>query len=95
MNSPHSSNMESEKDLVNHICRRYGLDANLAERIHEDIMMAYELTLEEWIRSRHIQLQKRGLKNSEIYSILMEELKKRRFAAEPLSLRQIRRLIYG
>ncbi len=85
----------ADPELVAHLSEAYGLDPSLAERIAEDILIAFGDTLEEWVRSRHIRLQRRGLDNQTIYRTIAAELKERRFAAEPQSLRQIRRLIYG
>ncbi|MFQ3546869.1 MAG: hypothetical protein SNJ56_00890 [Termitinemataceae bacterium] len=82
-------------DLVDRLVQAYGLEASLASRIIEEVLLNYNLTVEEWVRSRHYHLQRRGYKNEEIYRIIADELPHRRFTAEPLSLRQIRRLIYG
>lgn len=84
-----------DPDLVNRISTSYGIEVSLATRIIEDVLLSYSKTLEEYIRSRHIQLQKMGYKNTQIYAMIQQEVQVRRFAAEPLSLRQIRRYIYG
>ncbi len=84
-----------DPDLVSRLHGVYGLDESLAERIIEEVMLAYSDTVEEWVRSRHIRLQRRGLRNQDIYRTIERELGERRFSAEPLTLRQIRRLIYG
>ena len=85
----------ADPDLIARIADRYGLEPAQAERIIEDILLAYDVVPEEWIRSRHIRLQRQGLRNEDIYRILAEELPSRRFSAKALSPRQIRRLIYG
>lgn len=85
----------ADEELLSRLRDAYGLDESLAERVVEEVALAYGATVEEWVRSRHIRLQRRGLKNAEIYRLLAEELPARRFAAPPLTLRQIRRLIYG
>ena len=90
-----SAGVRADPDLVARLHGVYGLDESLAERIVEDLMLAFGETVEEWIRSRHIRLQRRGLKNEEIYLTIEKELADRRFASERLTLRQIRRLIYG
>jgi len=81
--------------LVSRLHSAYGIDASLAERIVEDVLLSYADTQEEWIRSRHIRLQGQGLGNEEIFRRIAQEVGQRRFAARPLSLRQIRRIIYG
>lgn len=90
-----SDQAQADSDLVERISRTYGIPIPQAERIVEDILIAYGDTVEEWVRSRHIRLRKGGMKNEDIYRQLAEELLRRRFASEPLTLRQIRRLIYG
>ena len=85
----------ADSELVARLVATYGLENALAERVVEDMLVAFGPTLEEWVRSRHIRLQRQGLKNEEIYRLIAEEIPARRFASEPLSSRQIRRLIYG
>jgi len=85
----------TDRHLVLRLVETYGLDPVLAERVVEETMLAYGDTVEEWVRSRHIRLQRQGLSNETIYHIISREMPQRRFGAEPLSLRQIRRLIYG
>ena len=94
-NSIQLSAPRADPELVDHLHNAYGIDLSLAERIVEDIMLTYGDTVEEWVRSRHIRLQRRGMKNQEIYRTIEKELTERRFSAECLSIRQIRRLIYG
>ncbi len=84
-----------DPSLVRRLHTVYGLDAAVAERIIEDVLLFYADTQEEWIRSRHIRLQGQGLANEAIFSRIAQEVGQRRFAAKPLSLRQIRRVIYG
>lgn len=86
---------QADQDLVARIAQRYGLDKNVCERIVEEVLHEYGSTVEEWVRSRHIRLQWQGLKNPVIYSMIHRELQNRRFTAPLLSLRQIRRMIYG
>jgi len=84
-----------DPELVSRLVASYGLDSTLAERIVEDILVTFSATPEEWVRSRHIRLQRQGLKNDEIYRLIVAELPSRRFSSPPLTERQIRRLIYG
>jgi hypothetical protein len=84
-----------EAVLVERLKAIYGLEPAMAARLVEEFVLASADTVEEWVRSRHIRLQRTGLKNEAIYRRIAEELPFRRFAAPPLSVRQIRRLIYG
>jgi len=51
--------------------------------------------LPDYVRRRHAELQDRGLSNDRIFAVLGAELSTRRFAAPPLTPRQLRRMIYG
>jgi hypothetical protein len=84
-----------DRHLVSRLVDAYGMDPVLAERVVEETFLAYGDTVEEWVRSRHIRLQRQGLSNETIYRLISREISQRRFSSEPLSLRQIRRLIYG
>ncbi len=50
---------------------------------------------EDFIRRRHLELQRAGCRNDEIYARLAAETAARRFRAPAYSERQIRRIIYG
>jgi hypothetical protein len=93
-NAGHDS-LHADPELVDRLCDAYGLESSMAERIVEEVLLAYGDTVEEWVRSRHIRLQRQGLNNQSIYRTIAAELGGRRFSAEALSIRQIRRLIYG
>lgn len=95
MNSNDPPSLDVDSELVSHLVASYGVEPSLAERIVESVLISYGTTQEEWIRSRHIRLQRQGLKNEDIYKKIAEELPSRRFSAVPLSVRQIRRMIYG
>ncbi len=83
------------QDLQQHLSSSFDLDNDEVERLMEDLMEYFDLTMEEFVQLRHRQLQRLGLRNIEIYRNLQQEIRKRRFKAPSLSLRQIRRLIYG
>lgn len=95
MEKPDPRSSIADPELVSRISEAYGVPASQAERIIEEVLIAYGDTVEEWVRSRHIRLRSRGMRNEDIYRRLEEELPNRRFSSDPLSLRQIRRLIYG
>ena len=95
MQNEETGTCRADPDLKARLVDAYGIEPFQAERILEDILMAYDQGVEEWIRSQHIRLQRQGLRNEEIYRFLADSLPGRRFTAPPLSVRQIRRLIYG
>lgn len=72
-----------------------GLPASHCQRLVDDILAAYDETLERFIQRRHLELKAEGLKNAAIYAQLIEEASGRRFVAPALSARQVRRMIYG
>jgi hypothetical protein len=62
-----------DPELISRLVASYGLEPALAERIVEDVLISFGATVEEWVRSRHIRLQRQGLKNDDIYRIIGEE----------------------
>lgn len=65
------------------------------ERLYADFLSLNDQQYADWVQDRHRELQRQGLDNETIYRQIARELPQRRFAAPPLSLRQIRRIIYG
>ena len=83
------------EDLVRQLGRTTGLPAGVAARVVDDVLAYFDETVEEYVRRRHRQLQRRGHTNDRIFEQLAAELPTRRFTASELSLRQLRRLVYG
>jgi len=73
----------------------HGLDEEAFARLYEELFGDMAETLAEFVRRRHRELQAAGKRNEEIFTIVQAELPNRLFAAEPHSVRQIRRIIYG
>jgi hypothetical protein len=82
-------------ELVVQICRTTGLPGNVAARVLDDVLAFFADDVGEYVRRRHRELQRRGLTNDRIFAQLSAELPGRRFAAPPLSVRQLRRVVYG
>lgn len=61
----------------------------------QDVLAYFDETTEEFVRRRHRELQARGLVNAEIFEQIKAELKYRTVAPPDLSLRQLRRIVYG
>jgi len=74
---------------------KYGLDRDELASLIEDIWAFTDETAEEYVRRRHAQLQREGARNESIYRTLASETAAGRFRGPALSLRQIRRIIYG
>lgn len=74
---------------------KYGLDRDELESLLEDLWAFTDETAEDFVRRRHGELQRGGLRNEAIYRKLAAETAAGRFKGPGLSLRQVRRIIYG
>ncbi len=83
------------QDLVDHLARSTRLDAAEASRVVDEVIAYLSECPAEYVTRRHSELRRDGLANDAIFQRLATELDRRRFAAGPLSQRQIRRLVYG
>lgn len=83
------------EELVQRLCAMSSLAPTTANHLVQEILHFYRDTAEDFIIKRHSELQNEGLSNSKIYAQIELELHQRRFHPPPLSLRQIRRIIYG
>ncbi len=83
------------QDLVRHVARSTGLDEATASRVVADVTAYFGQTVQEYVIRRHEDLKSRNRKNDDIWPLIMDELKSRRFRADELSERQLRRMIYG
>lgn len=81
--------------LIDFLVNQHGLDPSSADRIVEEVQHYFNQTPEEFIQSRHRELQNAGQSNSAIFLQIRMELTQRLFAAESYSERKIRRTIYG
>lgn len=90
-----SADQSDLRELVAHLTRTSRLTPGEAARVVADVLAFLDETPEAFVRRRHLALQAAGLANPAIYQRLAQELGERRFRAQPLSARQIRRIIYG
>jgi hypothetical protein len=74
---------------------KYGLDRDELGSLLEELWAFTDETEEEFVRRRHGELQREGLRNDAIYRRLASETAASRFRGPELSLRQVRRIIYG
>lgn len=77
------------------LAARYGLTEAELGTLIEDLWLLAGETVEAYVRRRHEELQASGLPNERCFEILAAEASAGRFACPPLSLRQVRRIIYG
>ena len=82
-------------DLVAHLVRTTSLSEAEADRVVADVLAWFAEPLPEFVRRRHRELAARGLTNDRIFAVVGTELVGRLYPAPPLSLRQLRRLVYG
>jgi hypothetical protein len=85
----------SHDDLVDHLVRSTPLRRGEAGRVILDVLAYFDESVEEFVRRRHRELQSRGLANAEIFERITAELPHRAVAPPGLSLRQLRRIVYG
>ncbi|MBN1945855.1 MAG: hypothetical protein JW797_09270 [Bradymonadales bacterium] len=72
-----------------------GLPAESVGRVACEVLDIFGLTLDEFIAVRQDELQQEGYPAAAIYPMIQKEVSEWRFKSADLSLRQIRRKIYG
>ncbi|MGW1891570.1 hypothetical protein ACWCP6_15125 [Streptomyces sp. NPDC002004] len=82
-------------ELVDHLTRSTPLNRGEALRVIQDVLAYFDETTEDYVRRRHRELQGQGLVNSAIFERIEADLKYRAVAPPELTLRQLRRMIYG
>ncbi len=82
-------------ELVDHLTRSTPLNRGEALRVIQDVLAYFDETTEEYVRRRHRELQGQGLVNAEIFQRIAADLKYRAVAPPELTLRQLRRIVYG
>jgi hypothetical protein len=87
--------MSEREELIRYLEQTAPIEKGIVGRLVDDVLAFYAETVEQFVVRRHREMMADGLKNAEIYDRLAEEVQRRRFQSNPLSVRQIRRLIYG
>ena len=82
-------------DLVDHLTRTTPLSRGEALRVIQDVLAYFDETTEDYVRRRHRELQGQGLVNAEIFNRIEADLRDRAVAPAELTLRQLRRIVYG
>jgi hypothetical protein len=83
------------EELIRHVVASTGLAPAVAVRLVADVLDYFGETTEQFVRRRHRELNRRGQGNAAIWPMIADELRDRRVMAEPLSERQLRRIVYG
>jgi hypothetical protein len=89
------SELAGFEELIARLAQSSRLTERETTHLVGEVLAYLDDSLEQFVRRRHRELQRGGLRNPQIYERVAEEAVQRRFRAEPLSARQIRRLIYG
>ncbi|MFJ2773461.1 hypothetical protein [Streptomyces sp. NPDC087300] len=82
-------------DLVDHLTRSTPLQRGEALRVVQDVLAYFDETTEQFVRRRHRELQGQGLLNAAIFQQIAADLTYRAVAPPELTLRQLRRIVYG
>jgi hypothetical protein len=82
-------------DLVAHLVRSTPLTAGEAARVVAEVVGYFSEELPAFVRRRHAELKRCGLRNEQIFAALSAERATRRVAPPVLSERQLRRMVYG
>ncbi|MER5396563.1 hypothetical protein AB0D33_01590 [Streptomyces sp. NPDC048404] len=82
-------------ELVDHLTRSTPLNRGEALRVIQDVLAYFDETAQEFVRRRHRELQAQGLVNESIFERIEADLKYRAVAPPELTLRQLRRIVYG
>lgn len=85
----------SDAELVARIAATSDLPSGTARRVVEDVLAHHAESLEDYVIRRHRELAGEGWKNEAIYRHLCAEVEGRLFKAPAVSVRQVRRMIYG
>jgi hypothetical protein len=82
-------------EIVGRLVATTTLATDGAVRVLDDVLALLDETIEQFVARRHVELQRDGLRNDEIFELLAEECASWRFRAPSLSQRQLRRIVYG
>jgi hypothetical protein len=87
--------MSAYDDLLLHLSRTTTLSPGEAARVVADVLAYFAEPADDFVRRRHAELKAQGLTNDQIFGRIAAELPQRRVAPPELSLRQLRRIVYG
>jgi hypothetical protein len=87
--------VQQHGDLVEYLTASGPLSYAEAERVVADVLGYFSEAPDEFVRRRHRELKSGGLTNDRAFRRIAAELPHRRYAPPELSLRQLRRIVYG
>ena len=83
------------EDLIAYLGRSTGLSGAATARVLEEVLAFLDELPEEFVCRRHLELQREGCANPDIFERIADEMARHRFRAPRYTARQIRRMIYG
>ena len=83
------------EELVAHWTRTSPLSPGEAERVVAEVLGYFCESAEDFVRRRHRELRAEGLTNDQAFARIAAELPPRRVVPPQLSMRQLRRVVYG
>jgi hypothetical protein len=84
------------QDLIRNVAASTGLTEATASRLVADVAAYFGETVGQFVTRRHAELKDKGnRRNDDIWPQLAAEVEGRRFRAESLTERQLRRIVYG
>jgi hypothetical protein len=86
---------QPHSELVEHLTRTSPLSPGEAARVIADVLGYFSEPVEAFVRRRHRELKAHGLSNDEAFPAIAAELQQRAVAPPRLTLRQLRRIVYG
>jgi hypothetical protein len=89
------SGQQPPDDLVEHLIRTCPLSPAEAARVVADVLGYFSEPAQDFVRRRHRELKAKGLTNDVAFQLIAAEIPQRRYAPPTLSLRQLRRIVYG
>jgi hypothetical protein len=89
------SGQQPPDDLVDYLIRTCPLSPAEAARVVADVLGYFSEPADDYVRRRHQELKARGLTNDVAFEQIAAEVPQRRYAPPELSLRQLRRMVYG
>lgn len=86
---------DDDTELIDRIAATTGLSQAEARRVIDDVLAWYDEKVEDVVRRRHAELKLRGVRNEQAFPMIATELTRRVVAPPELSVRQLRRIVYG
>lgn len=90
-----ASALPAHEELVTHLSHTSPLSRGEAARVVAEVVGYFGESAEEFVRRRHRELKAARLTNDQAFERIADELPARRVAPPQLSMRQLRRVVYG